>query len=151
VGIEAGGDEHPARVEPFHPGCYEVVERAQGLLDRRPGIADMLIVKVDAIGVEPLQAGLDGMHDIAPRRALEPSLPVHRPGKLGGEHNLVAPSGEGAAEIFLRGAALAIGVRGVEKIDAEVERLVHDRARRFHAGAAAEIVAPQPDRRDDEA
>src|SRR5439155_14819735 len=49
---------------------HEVVERAQGLLDRRPGFGDMLIIKVDPGGMEPGQAGLEGGRDIAPRRAL---------------------------------------------------------------------------------
>ena len=101
---------------------------------------------------EPLEAGLDRARRCSgarrPAAALRRSI---------GRANLVAstiscaPSGQGAAEIFLRGAALAIGVRGVEERDAEIERLVHDRARRRHVDAAAEIVAAEPDRRDDQA
>ena len=129
---------------------HEVVEGAQGLFDRRLGIGDMLLVEVDVIGVEPLQARLDGRHDVAPGGALQSPLPVHRPGKFAGEHDLVPPSGEGTAQLFLRPAALAIGVGGVEKGDAEIESLVHDGARRRIIDAPAEIVAAEPNRRDDQ-
>src|SRR5204862_8041014 len=61
----------------------------------------------------------------------------------------VPPSGEGTAQLFLRPAALAIGVGGVEKGDAEIESLVHDGARRRIIDAPAEIVAAEPNRRDD--
>src|SRR5213078_1699087 len=129
---------------------HEVVEGAQGLFDRRLGVGDMLLVEVDIIGVEPLQARLDGRHDVAPGGALPSPFPVHRPGKFAGEHDLVPPSGEGTAQLFLRPAALAIGVGGVEKGDAEIESLVHDGARRRIIDAPAEIVAAEPNRRDDQ-
>src|SRR5205823_3624513 len=121
-----------------------VVNRASG------GIGDMLLVEFDVIGVEPLQARLDGRHDVAPGSALPSPFPVHRPGKFAGEHDLVPPPGEGTAELSLRPAALAIGVGGVEKGDAEIESLVHDGARRRIIDAPAEIIAAEPNRRDDQ-
>src|SRR5260370_28607845 len=51
-------------------------------------------------------------------------------------------------ELFLGVAALAVDVWGVEQGDAEIERPVHDLARRREIEPAAEIVAAQPDQRD---
>src|SRR5438132_306523 len=73
---------------------HEIVERAQGLLDRRLRIGDVLPVEVEIVGVEAFEAGLDRAHDVVPRGALQPARAVHRPGEFAGQHHLVAPAGE---------------------------------------------------------
>ena len=72
---------------------HEIVQRAQRFLDRRSRVGDVLLIEVEIVGPEAPEARLDGVHDIAPRGALEPAVPVHRPGKFAGEHDLVAPAG----------------------------------------------------------
>jgi hypothetical protein len=47
-----------------------------------------------------------------------------------------------------RAAAPAIDVGAIEEGDAEIERLVDERARRGEIERAAEIVAAEPDRGD---
>ncbi len=134
---------------------HEIVERTQGFLDRRAGVGDVLVVEVDIVGAEPLEAGFDRADDVAARGALQPPPlvhgTVHRTGEFGREHDVVPSSGQCAAEIFLGPAALAVGIGGVEKRDAEIERLVHDGTGCRHVHPPAEIVAPEPDRRDDQA
>src|SRR6185312_1052495 len=127
--------------------AHEIVERAQRLLDRRPRVFDMLLVKVDVVGAEPPQAVLDRAHDVAPRGALARR---HRPRELGRQHDLAASPGERPAEIFLRRPGGAVGVRRVVKGDAEIERLVHHLARRGGIVAPAEIFEADPDHRDDQ-
>ena len=70
--------------------------------------------------------------------------------ELGGEHDLVAAVGDGAADQLLVGAA-AVHVGGVEKVDAELERAV-DGGDRFRLAAAHVEVghahAAEPERGD---
>src|SRR5205085_8251310 len=128
---------------------HEVVERAQGLLDRAARIFDVLIIEVDVIGIEAPKAGLDRGHDVAAGSALQPSIPVHRPSEFRRQHDLVAMPRQRAAEKFLRAALYPVRIGAVEKGDADIERLVDDRPRRRLVAAPAEIVAAEPDGRDD--
>ncbi len=86
-------------------------------------------------------------HDVAARRAPEPAGVIHRHTELGGEHDVVAARAQNLAERFLRAAAIAVAVGGVDQRHAEVERLVHDGTRRGEIDAAAEVVAAEPDGR----
>ena len=107
--------------------AHEIVERAQGLLDRGQRVGLVLLVEVDPVGFEALEAGLDLGHDVAPRGALEPAGAVHRPGEFGRQHDVLAAVAEDLAETGLGIAArVAIGIGLVKKGDAEIERLVHD-------------------------
>jgi len=45
---------------------HQIIERAQGFLDRGLRVRAMQLVKVDPIGAQPLQARLDRVHDVAP-------------------------------------------------------------------------------------
>ena len=65
--------------------------------------------------------------------------------ELGRQHDVVAARPENAAQRLLRTAAVAVAIGGVDHVDAEVEGLVHDGARRSEIDAAAEIIAAQPD------
>src|SRR5690606_18847250 len=71
--------------------------------------------------------------------------------ELGREHDVLAPVPERLAQAALRAAdgaiAVAIGVRGIEERDAEVEGPVHHRARRFGIDASTQAVASQADHR----
>ena len=57
--------------------AHEIVERAQRLLDRRQRVGAVELVEVDPVGLEPPQAVLDRLHDVA--RASRPSSGRHRP------------------------------------------------------------------------
>ena len=52
---------------------------------------------------------------------------------------------EDLTERLLRAAPVAVAVGGVDQVDAELERAVHDAARRVEIDAAAEIIAAEPD------
>ena len=124
---------------------HEIVERAQRLLDRRLLIWPVQLVEVDPVGAQPLQARLDRMHDVTPRRTAQLARIVHRQAELGCEHDLLALVTENASERLFRTAFVAVAVRGVDQVDAEVDRLVHDALRRRKIDTAAEIVAAEPD------
>ena len=51
------------------PLADEIVERAQGLVDRRDRVGAVDLVEVDVVGLQPLEAGLDRVHDVAARGA----------------------------------------------------------------------------------
>src|SRR6266478_2903369 len=72
----------------------EIVERPQGLLDRRQRIRLVLLVEVDPVGLQPSQAGLDLGHDVAARGALKAAGGVHRPRELRRQHNVLAAIAE---------------------------------------------------------
>ncbi len=57
----------------------QVIERTQGFLDRCFRIGEMHLVKVDPVGLEPLQARLDGFRDVAARRTAAPGSFIGRP------------------------------------------------------------------------
>ena len=130
------------------PLLDKVVERTQRLLDRRRRIGTMELIEVDPIRLQAAQARFHRRHDVAARRALEGALVIHRHPELGGEDDLLSPGPENLAEQRLRSAAPAVGVGRVEQRDAEVERFVDDGAGLFQIAADAEIIAPEPDRRN---
>jgi hypothetical protein len=101
----------------------------------------VLLVEIDVVGLQPPQAGLDGRHDIAPRRALFGAVVAHRFGKFRRQHDVLAPVAEYLSKHRLRTAHARIDVGGIEQRDAEVDRLVDHLARGFEVGALAEIVA----------
>jgi hypothetical protein len=136
----------------------ELVERPDGLLDRRLGVGRVQLVELDAVGLQPSQRRLDGVADVragalgTPRlRALdgEPGVaPLRR------EHDLVARGAaglrEGDAHEGLGGRGrVAVDVGGVEERDAVIDRGVDDRvgARLVlrHGAPAAEVVAAEAD------
>ncbi len=76
-------------------------------------VAAVELEDVDDIGLEAAEAVLGAFDD---------ALPIVV-GELGGEDDLVPAPGDDAAEDFLAGA-LAVGGRGVEVVEAEVEGAV---------------------------
>src|SRR5262249_26078998 len=69
---------------------HQIIERAQRFLDRGLRVRAMQLVKVDPIGAQPLQTRLDRVHDVAPRRPLEPTGVIHRQAELAREHDCFA-------------------------------------------------------------
>ena len=126
---------------------HQIVERAQGFLDRGLWVRAMQLVKIDAIGAQPLQARLDRVHDVVPRRALELARLIHRHAELAREHDRFALLAENSSEPLLRAAFVAVAVGGVDEVDAQLDRLAYDPARRRKIDAAAEVVAAEADDR----
>src|SRR5215831_11345297 len=124
---------------------HQLVERAQGFLDWRPRVRAMQLVKIDPIGTQPLQARLDRVHDIAPRRPLELAGLIHRHAELAREHDRFALLAENASEALLRAAFVAVAVGGVDQVDAELDRFAYNPARRRKIDAAAEVVSAEAD------
>ncbi len=111
----------------------------------------MLLVEVDVVGLQALQAGLDGGEDIAARRTLLLAAVVHRLAELGGEHDILATLAEHVPQHGFRAAAPCVDVGGVEQRDPEVDGFVDDLARGLGVGALAEIVAADADGGDAQA
>ena len=126
----------------------QIVERAQRLLDRYRRIGMVQLIEIDPIGLQAAQARLDRHHDVAAGCTLARALVIHRRPELGGEDDVLPPGPENLAKQRFRSAAPAVAVGRVEQRDAEVERLVDDGAGLFEIAADAEIVASEPDRRN---
>ena len=69
---------------------YEIVEGAQCLLDGRKWVDLMQLIEIKVIRLQPLQAALDGSHDVAACATLEPSGLVHSHAEFGRKHDFVA-------------------------------------------------------------
>ena len=107
-------------------GGDQLGHRADGLLDRHRLVDPVLVVEVDVVEPEPLQAGVAGLADVR-RTAVDAAeaLVARVPdvAELGGQHDLLAPVGDGPADQHLVGER-PVHVGGVEQRDAEVERAV---------------------------
>ena len=129
--------------------------RAHGLLDGHARIDPVLIVEVDHVHPQPLEARVAGLGHV-----LGPSVDeVAAPGgildlaELGGDEHLVAPAPDGLADQLLV-LSPAVHVRGVEVIDAPIERVMDDGGRLGVVGLAVHPRhphAPEPDGRHAEA
>ena len=114
------------------PRRHAIVERAQGLLDRRHRIEAVDLIEIDMIEAEPLQAAGDLIHDVAARKADGVRARPHPAAHLGGDDDVLALDAEvaqGLAELNL-GLALGIDVGGVDEIDARFERAGDERGGR---------------------
>ncbi len=116
----------------------------------------MHLVEVDVIGLQTPQARVARGADVARR---EPAVvrPVgHRAEHLRGEHDLLAPLAtlrEPRADDLLgaaRALRSAVAVRGVEEVDAELERAIHDRVRVGLGRQRPEVHRAEADRADTE-
>ncbi len=101
----------------------QIVERAQRLVERRHDVGRVDLVEIDVIRLQPLQAGLDGVHDMAARRAhIVPSRP-HPAVNLGRQDDVLASDAEileGLAESPF-GLASGVDVGRVEEIDPGID------------------------------
>ena len=130
-----GGGEIRAADVAHLAGAHEIVERAQRLLDRGERVGPVDLVEVEPVGLQPLQARLDGGHDVAARAAFLFAV-VHRHAEFRGKHDVLAPVAQHLAEHGLRAAAPAIDVGRIEQRDPGVERLVDDQASSFRGPSA---------------
>ena len=144
-----GGEGGGANVADL-AGAHEVVEGAQGLVDRDLGTRTMDLVEIDVVGLEAAETGLGLFDDVAAGVALGVGVGlVHRAVDLGGEENAgaLAVAGEGLADDFLAAAA-GVDVGGVDDVDAGVEGGVDDADGVLEFGAASEVHGPEGEGRN---
>ena len=117
----------------------QVVERAQGLVDRSLRIGRVRLIEVDRIGPQPAEAGLAGVEDVPARQALIVGARPDPDPALGRQHEPIATprrGGEPAADHLLgppgRGDVRRdrVDVRRVEERHAPLDGGVHDPERR---------------------
>ena len=124
------------------PSLHQLGHRADRVLDRRVGIDAVLVVEVDRLDAEPLQARL------AATAARSPGLPL-TPRDIGSSGsrtmpNLVASTTWSRRPRIALADQLLVGERavhvgGVEESDAELERAVDGRDRLGVVAAAVEV------------
>ena len=124
---------------------------ADGVLDGHARIHPVLVVEVDAVDAQPLEARLAGLrHVLGP--AVDPGGAVRLPqvAELGGQHHPVALAPEGPAQQLLV-LPPAVHVGGVQEVDAQVEGAVDDRDGLRVVALAVDVGhghAPESDGRD---
>ena len=97
-------------------------------LPTHSGVGNVNVVEVDAVGAEPLQAGLDCPHHVGARLSAAVGTLVERIAALGRQDPAMPLRLDGAADHFLR-HALGIGVGRVDEIDAVLEGMIDDASR----------------------
>ena len=120
VGGEGGGAEVADLARPLQVG-----QRRQGLLVAGARVPAVHLVEVDVVDTEAAQAVVEGGDQPAAGAALVVALVAHRHERLGGEHDVVAPSGDGGADHLL-GLAAAVHVGRIDQVDPGVEGGVDD-------------------------
>src|SRR3984893_9825813 len=109
------------------PALDEPRHAAHGVLDGHLRIDPVLVVEVDHVHAQALEARVAGFRDIGGPAVDEVALAVRAPhlAELGGHEHPVALAFDGAPEQLLV-LAPAVHVRGVEMVDPEVEGAVDD-------------------------
>ena len=67
----------------------EIVERSKRLVDRRYRVGAVQLVKIDMVELQPLEAALDRIHDVAARRAALVRALAHGAVHLGGDDDVL--------------------------------------------------------------
>ena len=99
-------------------GLDQILDRAGHVFDRHGEIDPVLVVEIDAVGLETLQRFLDDLPDTL-RSAVQPVRAVDLEAELGGDGDLVADRREGLADQFLVDVG-TVDFRGVEERDASL-------------------------------
>ncbi len=108
--------------------AHEVVQRAHGLLDGRGGVEAVDLVQVDVLQLQPLQARLDAVHDVAAGTAAAVGARAGLAEHLGGDDDVLARHLQVLQRLpgeLLRHAA-RVHVGRVDEVDAGVERLADE-------------------------
>ena len=127
LGLDDAGDGGLRRADRADlAAADQVCQRGEGLLDVSTGIGAVELVDVDVVGPQATQRALHRGDDPAPGRALVVGVLPGRAAELGGEHDVVPASLQGLADDVL---GVAVGVGGVDDVDAGVQRLVDDAGR----------------------
>jgi len=105
-----------------HESCHG----AERFLDRHGRIDPVLVVKIDHVDAEPLEALLAGADDIVRPALGDLALAPAEIAEFGRQHHPAAPTLDGLADQLLV-MAEAVHVGGVEQRDPAVERLLDQR------------------------
>ena len=108
---------------------HDIVQRLEGLLDRRVRVPAMDLIQVHVVRSEPPQARVDGRENRLARKAAAVRSLAHREIHLRRDHDLVA------ARVVLErltddllGGAVRISIGGVEEIYPDIDGLPDDRS-----------------------
>ena len=77
---------------------YEIVERLQGLLERRVAVPSVHLVQIDVIGLEPPETALHFAHDVHASRAAPIEVLTHGKPDFCGQHDLFPEALQGVAQ-----------------------------------------------------
>ena len=126
--------------------CHELGHGADGILDRHARVDAVDVIEVDHVGSEALEARLAGRaHIFRPPVGGKPQI-----AEFGRQHEFAPLPGDGRTHQLLV-LALAVGVRGIDEIDAELRR-TRDGLHRIRAPRLAvdgrHAHAAKPDGRD---
>ncbi len=143
------GQADEAHLSLLHEACH----RADRVLDRHFRIDAVLVVQVDRLLAQPLEARLASLRHVfgAAIDGILPALDTDL-SELGHQHHAIAAALDRAADQFLV-MAPAVHVRGVEMVHAHVDRAADQILRRPVIGIAidaGERHAAEPDRGDRE-
>src|SRR6266851_678168 len=107
----------------------DIVQRLEGLLDRRFMVPAVDLIEIDVVGAETPEAGVDLHHDGLARQPSAIRPRTHPAIDLGGDDDLVATREilDRATEDLLA-AAERVAVRRVEEVDAGFKRALDERA-----------------------
>jgi hypothetical protein len=141
--------------KPHLPRRHEFAHRSDRLFDRHLRIDAVLVVQVDRLDPQPLQARLTGLTHVCGRAVDAEEFAVRSTdvSELRREHDgFAAIRDRFADQLFVRPGPVHIG--RIEKRDPEIDRTV-DRSDRFRLVAVAvefrHAHAAEAERRDDEA
>ena len=101
-------------------GGDQIVERAQGLFDRRGGVKTMQLKKIDIVGSQALQSAVYGANQVVSRGTDRIDIGSAAESRFGGDKNLIAAALDGRAENFF-GSALGVNVGGIKHIQSGIK------------------------------
>ena len=127
----------------------QLIERGDGLLDRRQRVRRVQLVQVDVVGAQAPEGFLHGEPDVAPAAlgAGRGAIPHVHPlvAELRREHHLVPAALENLAKSEFRAAVLAVHLGGVEERDAGVDgRVDHGARARSTSRRPPKLLQPRP-------
>src|SRR6185312_429205 len=136
------------------PLLDQELHRLPDLVPGRLAIHVVHLVEVQMIGREPPQAPFAGGADVARRQPALVRPVAHLAVDLRREHDLLAPAAplrQPPPDDLLRHALAllpAVDVGGVEEVDPQLERAIHDRERLPLAGLGPEVHRPEAEPTD---
>ena len=121
-------------------GLHELLHRTDRLFDRRVEVDAVLVVEVDVVDAEPLEARVTGLANVlgAAVDADPAAVRIALVAELRREHDLVAAIGDRSAdELFVGERPVHVG--GVEEVDTELDRAMDRRDCFAFVGRSVEL------------
>src|SRR6266566_3042100 len=124
---------------------HRLVQRAERLRNWNIGIGYVLLVKIDVIGAQSLEARVQCLLHVLWTRAT--TLAWHVVAEFGGDDHFSAATAEQTADQLLT-SAVRIHVGGIEEADARIDGCINDLSGARLVDARAEVVTAEADNRD---